>query len=200
MLKDGPLHAWVIPAGQRRRGEAANLVNLLRQQGIEVHTANSAFAAGKVQAAAGDYVVQMDQPYSRCAINFLDTQAFSPANPNPYDDTGWAIPLLRNVKVAKVEDKAALDQPMTLLAADAKVPGTIAGSGSVVIVDHNGDTSLPSFRFANKGVKMLAAEESFEAAAGCHDPAAAAICIGCLPGPYFHKGKVVPSVEKRRQV
>ncbi len=162
--KDGPLHAWVIPAGQRRRGEAASLVNLLRQQGIEVHTANSAFTAGKVQVAAGDYVVRMDQPYSRCAINFLDTQAFSPANPNPYDDTGWAIPLLRSVKVAKIEDNTALDQPMTLLVADAKVPGTITGSGSVIIVDHNGDTSLPSFRFAHKGVKMLAAEEAFEAA------------------------------------
>ena len=162
--KDGPLYAWVIPAGQRRRGEAASLVNLLRQEGIEVHTANSGFTAGNVQVAAGDYVVRMDQPYSRCAVNFLDTQFFSPANPSPYDDTGWSLPLLRNVKVAKIEDKTVLSQPMTLLAADAKVPGTITGSGSVIIVDHNGDTSLAPFRFANRDVKMQAAEEAFEAA------------------------------------
>jgi hypothetical protein len=51
-----------------------------------------------------------------------------------------------------------------LLAADAKVPGTITGSGSVIIVDHNGDTSLAPFRFANRDVKMQAAEEAFEAA------------------------------------
>ena len=89
---DGP-NAWVIPAGQRRRGEAANFVNLLRLQGIEVHTANAAFTAGGVSVAKGDYLVRMDQPYSRCAVNFLDTQFFSPANPSPYDDTGWAIPL-----------------------------------------------------------------------------------------------------------
>ena len=162
--KDGPLYAWVIPAGQRRRGEAASLVNLLRQEGIEVHTASSGFSAGAMQVEAGDYIVRMDQPYSRCAVNFLDTQFFSPANPSPYDDTGWALPLVRNVKVAKIEDKAVLSQPMTLLAADAKVPGTITGAGSVIIVDHNGDTGIAPFRFANRDVKMHAAEEAFEAA------------------------------------
>jgi hypothetical protein len=157
-------NAWVIPAGQRRRGEAASFVNLLRAEGVEVHTANAAFTAGKVQVAPGDYVVRMDQPYSRCALQFLDTQFFSPANPSPYDDTGWAIPLLRNVRVSKIEDKSVLDQPMTLLASDAVVPGTITGTGNVVIVDHNGDTTIAPFRFANRDVKMLAAEEPFEAA------------------------------------
>jgi hypothetical protein len=159
---DGP-NAWVIPAGQRRRGEAANFVNLLRLEGIEVHTANDAFAAGGVTVAKGDYVVRMDQPYSRCALQFLDTQFFAPANPSPYDDTGWAIPLARNVKVSKIVDKTVLDRPMTLVAADVKIPGTITGTGNVIIVDHNGDTTIAPFRFANKDVKMLAAEEPFEA-------------------------------------
>ncbi len=157
-------HAWVIPAGQRRSGEAARLVNLLRLEGVEVHKANAAFTAGKVQVAAGDYVVRLDQPYGRLVTNFLDTQFFSPANPSPYDDTGWSLPLLHNVKAVKVDDKSVLDQPMTLLTADARVPGTITGTGTVVIIDHNGDTNLATFRFANKDVKMLAAEEPFEAA------------------------------------
>lgn len=155
-------YAWLIPAAQRRRGEAASLVNLLRQQGVEVHTANSAFAAGKAQAAAGDYIVRMDQPFSNLVTSFLDTQFFAPGNPNPYDDTGWSLPLLRNVKAVKVADKGILSQPMTLLPADARVPGAIVGTGNVVVVDHNGDTALASFRFANKDVKMLAAEEPFE--------------------------------------
>ena len=67
------------------------------------------------------------------------------------------------MKVSKIVDKAVLDQPMTLLAADVKLPGVITGTGSVIIVDHNGDTSIAPFRFANKDVKMLAAEEAFEA-------------------------------------
>ncbi len=164
--KDATPHAWLIPAGQRRRGEAASLVNLLRLQGVEVHTSNGAFTAGGAQVAAGDYIVRMDQPYSNLVTMFMDTQFFSPANPSPYDDTGWSLPLLHNVKAVKVDDASILDDkahPMTLLKADVKVPGTIMGSGDVVIVEHNGDTSIASFRFANKDVKMFAAEEAFEA-------------------------------------
>ena len=164
---DAP-HAWVIPAGQRRRGEAAGLVNLLRLEGVEVHKADGAFSAGKVQVAAGDYVVRMDQPYSNLVNMYLGTQFFAPGNPDPYDDTGWSLPLLRNVKVQQVEDASVLDEkshPMTLLTADARVPGAIAGSGGVVIVDHNGDTGIAPFRFAlPKDVKVLVAEEAFDAA------------------------------------
>ena len=52
---------------------------------------------------------------------------------------------------------------MTLLAADAKVPGTIAGTGGTLIIDHTTDNTLVTFRFKHKDVKMLAAEEPFEA-------------------------------------
>jgi hypothetical protein len=45
-----------------------------------------------------------------------------PTIPGPYDDTGWAIPLVRNVTAKAVADKAILQQPMTLAAADFKVP------------------------------------------------------------------------------
>ncbi|MBV9939510.1 MAG: hypothetical protein JO150_13465, partial [Acidobacteriaceae bacterium] len=37
------------------------------------------------------------------------------------------------------------------------------GSGNVLVIDHTTDNSLMSFRFRNKDVKMLAAEDDFEA-------------------------------------
>ncbi len=98
-------HAWLIPAGQRRKVEAAELVNLFRRQGVEVHTANAAFTAGGVQVAAGDYVLRMDQPYRTLVDMLMDVQWYAPANPRPYDDTGWTFPLLRNVKALKVNDR-----------------------------------------------------------------------------------------------
>ena len=182
-------YAWVIPAGQRRRGEAASLVNLLRLEGVEVHTANAPFAAGTTQVAAGDYIVRMDQPFSNLVAMYLDTQFFAPGNPNPYDDTGWSLPLLRNVKAQKLDDKAVLGQPMTLLTADAPVRGMIAGTGSVVIVDHNGDTALAPFRFANKDVKMLAAEEAFEAGGQKFGPGAFII-------PNADRAKIEASIKE----
>ncbi len=157
-------YAWVIPAGQYRRGEAVATVNMLRTQGAEVHTANAPFKAGNIQVAAGDFVVRMDQPYSVLVNTLLGTQFYPPANPSPYDDTGWSATLLRDVEVRKIDDKSILDQPMTLLTADVKPAGGISGTGSVVVVEHNVDNKLVTLRFALKDVKMQAAEDPFEVA------------------------------------
>src|SRR3954469_16928645 len=55
--KNGPTYAWVIPAAQRRKADAADAVNELRKQGLEVSKAGSAFRAGNVDVKAGDYVI-----------------------------------------------------------------------------------------------------------------------------------------------
>ncbi|HEX9367639.1 MAG TPA: M14 family zinc carboxypeptidase [Vicinamibacterales bacterium] len=156
-------YAYVVPAAQRRRVEAAELMNLIRREGAEVHTANAAFTAGNVAVAAGDYIVRLDQPYGAIVETLLGVQFYPPENPRPYDDTGWSIPLLRNVKATAVADKGILQQPMTLATADISVAGAIMGTGPVLIVDHTTDNTLVTFRFQHAGVKMAAAEQPFEA-------------------------------------
>ena len=51
---------------------------------------------------------------------------------------------------------------MTMLTAEAKAPGGIEGTGSVLVVEHTADNNLVTFRFKNKDVKMVAAEDDFE--------------------------------------
>jgi hypothetical protein len=160
--KAGPTFAWVIPAGQRRRADTVDMVNALRHQGLEIHKADAAFKAGSVEVAAGDYVVRADQPYRTLADMYFGVQNYPPSNPRPYDDTGWTMQYMRNVKLTPVTDKAVLTQPMSMLTADAKAAGSIAGTGSVIVVDHTTDNSLMAFRFKNRDVKMLAAEDDFE--------------------------------------
>ena len=160
--KNGPTYAWVVRAGQRRKGEAVSLVNELLHQGVEIHRANSAFQAGSVSVAPGDYIVRADQPYRTLADMYFSVQNYPTANPRPYDDTGWTMQYMRNVELTPVSDKVILDRPMTMLTSDAKAPGGIDGSGSVIVVDHTTDNTLVSFRFRNRDVKMLAAEDDFE--------------------------------------
>jgi hypothetical protein len=160
--KNGPTYAWLVPAGQRRKADAADLVNELRRQGVEIHKATSAFKAGSVDVAAGDYVVRGDQPYRTLADMYFSVQNYPTANPRPYDDTGWTMQYMRNVKLTALTDKAVLDRPMTMLTADAKAAGGVDGSGSTLIVEHTSDNALMSFRFKNKDVKMLAAEDDFD--------------------------------------
>ena len=162
--KNGPTYGWVIPAAQRRKADAADAVNELRRQGLEVHRAASAFKAGSVEVAAGDYLIRGDQPYRTLADMYLSIQNFSQANPRPYDDTGWTFQFMRNVVVRPVTDKSFLDHSGTLLTADAKAPGGIEGTGPVLLVDHTTDNNLVTFRFKHHGVKMEAAEAEFEAA------------------------------------
>src|SRR6185503_17107493 len=111
--KTGPTFAWVIPAGQRRKQEAADVVNSLRFQGLEFHRANANFTAGGVDVKAGDYIARGDQPYRTIADMHFSLQSFATGNPRPYDDTGWTYQLLRNIVLTPITDKSVLDQPMT---------------------------------------------------------------------------------------
>ncbi len=154
-------NAWVVPAAQRRKADAADLVNELRKQGVEIHRANGAFKAGNIEVAAGDYIVRADQPYRTLADMYFAVQNYPTANPHPYDDTGWTMQYLRDVTVRPVHDKSILDQPMSLLAADAIAPGGVEGSGSTLVVEHTGDNNLMAFRYKNQDVRMLVAEDDF---------------------------------------
>jgi hypothetical protein len=159
---NGPTHGWVIPAAQRRKADTAAAVNDLMHQGLEIHRATSAFKAGNVNVAAGDYVVRGDQPFRTLAEMYFAVQNYPPQNPRPYDDTGWTFQYMRNLKITAVGDKAVLEQPMTLVVGDVRAPGGIEGAGSTLVVEHTADNNLVTFRFKNADVKMLAAEEDFE--------------------------------------
>ena len=180
--KTGPTYAWVIPATQRRKADAAAAVNDLRAQGLEISRAGSSFKAGTVDVKAEDYIVRGDQPFRTLADMYFSIQNYAPQNPSPYDDTGWTFQYMRDLKIQPVADKSVLDQPMTLLTADAKAPGGIEGTGSVLVVDHTADNNIITFRFKNKDVPMLAAEDDFE-----------------LSGHKFRAGAlIVPNADRAR--
>src|SRR5437773_8876409 len=161
---EGPA-AWVIPADQTRVVEAADMVNLLRLMGVEVHRADKDFSAKDQKFPAGSYVVRMDQPYSRMADMLLDTQYYNVNDPRPYDDTGWTLGALRNVKTVRVTDKSVLQSPMTLLTRDAKLTGSVSSSNTPLAyaINHNTENTLMTLRYKLKDLKIEAAEEPFEA-------------------------------------
>src|SRR5262249_23948261 len=101
---------------------------------------------------------------SRMADMLLDTQYYNVNDPRPYNDTGWTLGALRNVKTVRVTDKSVLDAPMVLLTSDAKVRGKIAGPASTAgfVINHNADNTLATPRFKVKDLKINAAEDSFK--------------------------------------
>jgi hypothetical protein len=160
--RDGPVYGWVIPAAQSHRINAAEMVNDLRHQGVEVVAATESGAFGDVKIAAGDYIIRADQPYRTLVDLYFSLQNYPVTNPLPYDDTGWTMPLMRNVTVKQVKDKSLLDKPMTAMVKDVVVPGVISGTGDVLVVENNTDNVLTTFRFKNPDARMEAAEEDFD--------------------------------------
>ena len=159
---EGPA-AYVIPSDTKRPLAAARLVNLLRKDGVEVHVANAELAVGKDKYPQGSYVVRMDQPYSRCADMLLDTQYYNPQDPRPYDDTGWTLGPLYNVKTVRITDAKVLDAAMTVLKMDVAIEGTVAAREKAVAfaVNNSAEPELMAFRYRLKDVKMFAAEDGF---------------------------------------
>jgi hypothetical protein len=169
-------YAFVIPRNQRHAAEAADMVNLFRAHGTEIHVATSDFqlrgpttrardtanagTAAPVVVHTGDWIVRLDQPYSASVRTLLAIQKFKADDPPPYDDTGWTLDALRHVETIKVGDSTVLTKPMQLLSTDASVKGSITGSGNTLIVKHVGDwrsAALPWKLGANKSSVALAA-------------------------------------------
>jgi hypothetical protein len=160
---EGPA-AYIIPDDQNRYLAAVGLVNLLRKHGVEIHAAKEEFTINEETFAKGSYIIRMDQPYSRLADMFLDTQYYNPNDPRPYDDTGWTLGAVHDVKTARVMDQDVLQVPMAMLEADVEIKGKlVGGSGAVAyVINNNAEIQLAKLRFDLKEVSMLAAEKSFK--------------------------------------
>ena len=163
---EGPA-AYVFPGDDPRPGQQARLLRQLQAQGVEVHKADKPFKVKDAEYPAGSYVVRMDQPYSRMADMLLDRQYFNVNDPSPYDDVGWTLGPLYNVKTVRVEDVAVLDAPDDPGQGRRRGPRRrhAPGQGAVqaYLINHNADNVLATFRFAHKDLKIQAAEKDFEA-------------------------------------
>jgi hypothetical protein len=159
---EGPA-AYVLPASETRPTEAADLVNLLKMQGVEVQKLTKDAEVKEGKFGTGSYVVRMDQPYSRMADMLLDTQYYNVNDPAPYDDTGWTLGPLRNVKTVRVKDVKILDSPMAMIDGPAKVVGKIDGTGTVgFVVNHTAESANAQLRYRLKDVKFSVADAGFK--------------------------------------
>jgi Zinc carboxypeptidase len=158
-------HAFVIPAGQRDMTRVARVVNLLRLQGIEVGRAASEIKVKDGVFPAGSFVVKLDQPYGRLAKTLLEKQNYPDPNLQTYDASAWTMGLVNDTEVRTIDDRAILDLPAEVLSTDAAIPGSIAGSGPVMAVMHNGSVNMITLRYRLKDVDVKAAKTAFKAGA-----------------------------------
>jgi hypothetical protein len=169
-------YAYVVPVDQPRRADAAHLLNLLGRHGIELHRATRAasfrgadlLAGGnaEVDVRPGDYVIRMDQPYRDFIKNLMEVQNFPENAPRPYDDVAWTLPLLYNVTVKEITDRAV--QQLALESADGPVTldgaVRVAGRGTPQwwVVRYAASSHALQARHAIRETPVFAARDAFD--------------------------------------
>jgi hypothetical protein len=164
-IEDGKTKApfgYVIPV-QRDMTRAAQLVDILRIQGIEVGVATAPVKVGDSTYAVGSYVIKLDQPYGRLVKNLLEKQVFPDSRLTTYDDSGWSMGLEMLVNVVAVADSSILKAPATPVT-QVTLKGSVTGSGNAgLAVAHYGSNNMITFRYRFRDVPMQIAEKEFTA-------------------------------------
>jgi len=163
-------YAFVVPAEQRDPNTAAKMINLLIDQGAEVHVAGREFTADGVAYGKGSYVLLMAQPFRPFVKDIMERQSYPdlrafPGGPPipPYDVAGWTLPL--QMGVASAEIKSRFDADLKPIAhADAPAPD-IAAAGpkvSAFLLDHNrNDSAIAVNRLMKAGYDVYWAGAAF---------------------------------------
>ena len=101
--------AYLVPTDQRDPDEAYNLINILRQGGVEVQRATQPFEVDGTSYEAGTFVLYGAQAFRPYLQDLLERQEYPdlrqyPGGPpkTPYDLAGWTLPLQMGVRVDTV--------------------------------------------------------------------------------------------------
>lgn len=132
--KDHDTKMFVIPSRQRDPFMAAYLVNQLQKQGIEVKKVKN----------ENEYVVTLDQPYSRFAYDLLTEQHYpAEAEFPPYDAIAWTLGYMYGVDVQNVDSMYA-DNTLQLLEQDVNYDGKVDTEALSYILENKAQSSIIS--------------------------------------------------------
>jgi len=159
-------YAFAIPIDQKDRNAAHDLLNLLRQHGIDVSVAGSSFGKDDNAIKRGDLIVKLNQRYGPLAQNLLENQKFpEKVQVSPYDDVAWTLGLQMGVEVKPIDDKDILDHTASKLNLESNPfshKSYLSGSGQYIVIPHHGQNELGPLRFSLAEQEAYSAKQNFK--------------------------------------
>ncbi len=111
--KTQPPYYYIMPREQHDVSELVGLVNLLREQGVNVYTLKKDVMLNDRLFHTGDLVVPLAQPFRAFIKEVMEKQEFpvrhyTPGGKiiKPYDITTWSLPLQRQIETVTVTEPA----------------------------------------------------------------------------------------------
>ena len=152
--KEAP-YAFIVPNNQKDPNTVAKMINILIEDGAEIHQAEKPFKVQNREYPIGTYVILMSQAYRPFLIDILGPQIYPdrrqyPGGPpeSTMDLTGWTLPYQMGVETMMVSFPfEAQLKPITRAEPPA---GKVTGEGNTYILDHS---VLDSFRAVNRLLK-----------------------------------------------
>jgi hypothetical protein len=155
----GHPYAYVVPPDQWHPREAHNLVNILRQGGVEVERATASFEAEGTTYPAGSFVVPTAQAFRPYVLDLMEPQSYPTQRTSdgrvkaPYDLAGWTLPMQMGVTVHRID--SSFEAPLEAVRDSVRpAPGTIRGDDAFgYVLSHRPNTSIEVVH------ELLAADE-----------------------------------------
>ena len=160
---------FIIPAGQRDPGAASRLVDLLRENGLEVYRAGASGAVAGEVVPAGSWVVPAAQPFRPFLLEMMEPHEYpevrqgpgTPAVYAPYDVTAWCLPELLGVEARALP--AVPDLPLTRIEGPAWTPPPplpAANAAAWVLTPAENDAYAAVFRLLAGRTTVIQATDS----------------------------------------
>ncbi|HEX7485390.1 MAG TPA: M14 family zinc carboxypeptidase, partial [Vicinamibacterales bacterium] len=156
-------YAFAIAPEQGDRRRVAQLIDLLRSQGIEVSRLTAGLTVKEGTFPAGTFLVRLDQPYRNYAVDLLAPQKFpSDAEFQPYDDISWSLPVHYGLSAVRIDDEAVRRAAVEPIVSEVAVEGRVSGRGDVFLIKDTGQEALLAARCRLARYKVSIAEAAFK--------------------------------------
>ncbi len=154
---------YIMPEKQHDGGELVNLVNLMKEQGIEVYRLSDQMVLDGKLYKKGDVVIPLAQPFRAFIKEVMETQEFparhyTPGGKliKPYDITSWSLPLHRYVTSNEIDIRSEeLESKLSPIEGIYDLSESIEGEVHAVILPVEANESFrTAFTALSKGLKV----------------------------------------------
>ena len=153
---------YILPVTQHDPGELVNLVNLMKEHGVELFTLTQQVELGGRLYRPGDVVIPLAQSFRPFIKEVMEKQEFperhyTPGGTlvEPYDITSWSLPLHRNVISHEIDTRSkVLEESLDPIKGDYSLLQE-PGSEQVLILPVNVNESYrAAFHAMELGLKV----------------------------------------------
>lgn len=164
--KTVPPFYYILPLNQHDQSELVSLVNLLKEQGIEIYHLTAPAVIDNRNYAQGDIVIPLAQPFRPFIKEVMEAQEYPLRHYTPdgviikpYDITSWSLPLHKGVSAVEVDRKEAVPENFDALL--EKISGSFDLNGPIpqnywaalFSVNHN-ESFKAAFLALSKGLQV----------------------------------------------